>query len=178
MHHMSRRLETFAIIKRVENVSIFLDFSSHWNDWKCLHYRWPVMLRYSSRLFPCECLDENQQMAFMSQKRHSASQQSGVKFTITLLNTWWLHDMETLTELLALHAVNFPHKGPVMQNFYVFPDVSLKKPFKKQLGCQWCEMSWCSYDISVMKLKHFQSFCFLMNDYEISKYCCISAPNY
>ena len=53
-------------------------------------------------------------------------------------NTWWHHEMETLSALLALCAGNspatgeFPAQRPVTRSFDVFIDLHLNKRFSKQ----------------------------------------------
>ena len=49
--------------------------------------------------------------------------------------------------------VDSPHKGPVMWSFdvfFFFFTASLNTLLNNQLGCQWYEMPWCSWDIRVM----------------------------
>ena len=56
--------------------------------------------------------------------------------------TWWPHQMETFSTLLAICAGNslvareFPTQRPVMQSFDVFFELRLNKPLSKQSwGC-------------------------------------------
>ena len=55
---------------------------------------------------------------------------------IGFILTWWRHQMETFSALLAICAGNspvhgeFPVKRPVTQSFDVFFDLRLKKPVK------------------------------------------------
>ena len=57
--------------------------------------------------------------------------------------TWWRHQMETFSALLALCAGNslvtgeFPAQWPVTRNFDVFFYLHLKKRLSKQSG-RWC----------------------------------------
>ena len=60
--------------------------------------------------------------------------------------------------VLALCEGNTPellvdslHKGPVMQHFDVFCDVSLNKLLNKQSICQWFKTPQCSCDICITK---------------------------
>ena len=59
--------------------------------------------------------------------------------------TWWRHQMETFSTLLALSAVNspvtgeFPPQRPVTWSFDVFFDLSLNQQLSKQWGYQWFE---------------------------------------
>ena len=41
-------------------------------------------------------------------------------------------------------------KGPVMQSFDVFVDVSLNKQLNTQSRGRWINLSWCSFDVAVM----------------------------
>ena len=70
-------------------------------------------------------------------------------FDFSALNTWWRHQMETFSMLLALCAGNspvtgeFPSKRPVMRSFDVFFDLRLNKPLSKQSLGWWFEMPSC-----------------------------------
>ena len=64
--------------------------------------------------------------------------------------SWWLHQMEIFSALLALCAGNslvtskFPAQRPVTRSFDIFFDLRLNKRLsKKSLGC-WCETPSCS----------------------------------
>ena len=67
--------------------------------------------------------------------------------------TWWRHQMENISALLALCAVNspvpgeFPSQRPVTRNFNVFFDLLLNKRLSKQSRRRWFETSsrslWC-----------------------------------
>ena len=52
--------------------------------------------------------------------------------------SWWLHQMETFSALLAICAGNspvtgeFPSQRPVTRSFDVFFDLRLNKPLSKQ----------------------------------------------
>ena len=60
--------------------------------------------------------------------------------------SWWCHQMETFSVLLALCAGNspitseFPSQRPVMQSFNVFFHLHLNKWFSKHFRCRWFEM--------------------------------------
>ena len=60
-------------------------------------------------------------------------------------NTWWRHQMETFSALLALCARNSPVTGefhvkrPVTRSFDVFFDLRLNKQLSKQSWCWWFE---------------------------------------
>ena len=68
-------------------------------------------------------------------------------------DTWWRHQMETFSMLLALCAgnslvtVEFPSQRPVTQSFGVFFDLHLNKRMSKPSRRQWFEMPlrslWC-----------------------------------
>ena len=59
--------------------------------------------------------------------------------------TWWRHQRETFSALLAICAGNspvsgeFPAKRPVMRGFYVFFDLYPNKRLSKQLWSWWFE---------------------------------------
>ena len=64
------------------------------------------------------------------------------------LITWWRHQMETFSALLAICAENspvpgeFPAQRPVTQSFDVFFDLRLNKPLSKQSWGWWFETLW------------------------------------
>ena len=66
------------------------------------------------------------------------------------LQSWWRHQMETFSALLALCVGNspvngeFPSKRPVMQRFDVFFDLCLNKWLNKQSWGWWFETPPCS----------------------------------
>ena len=47
--------------------------------------------------------------------------------------------------------LNFPHKGPVVQRFDIFFDVSLNKQLIKYLRERWIKMAWRTVDVTVMR---------------------------
>ena len=59
--------------------------------------------------------------------------------------TWWRHQMETFSALLAIYAGNspvtgeFPSQRPVTRSFDVFFDLRLNKPLSKQWWGWWFE---------------------------------------
>ena len=69
---------------------------------------------------------------------------------IIYLVSWWRHQMETFSELLALCKGNslvtgeFPSQRPVARNFDVFFDLTLNKWLSKPLRRWWFEMLLCS----------------------------------
>ena len=64
--------------------------------------------------------------------------------------SWWCHQMEIFSVLLALCAGNslvtdeFPSQRPVTWSFDVFFDLCLNKRLSKQLRHRWLEMPSCS----------------------------------
>ena len=67
------------------------------------------------------------------------------QITPCLIITWWRHQMETVSALLAFCEGHppvtdgFPSQKPVTQNFEVFFDVRLNKRLSKQWRCWWFE---------------------------------------
>ena len=65
------------------------------------------------------------------------------------INSWWWHQMETFSTLLAICAGNspvtgeFPSQRPVTQSFDVFFDLRLNKWLSKQSWCWWFETPSC-----------------------------------
>ena len=55
--------------------------------------------------------------------------------------SWWCHQMETFSTLLAICAGEFPTQRPVMQSFDVFCDLCLNKQLSKKWWDWWFEMS-------------------------------------
>ena len=72
--------------------------------------------------------------------------------------TWWRHQMETLSALLALCAGNspvtgeFPSQRPVTRSFDVFFDLRLNERLSKQSRGWWFETTWRHYDVIVMNV--------------------------
>ena len=70
-----------------------------------------------------------------------------------LIQSWWRHQVETFSVLLALCVGNslvtgeFPSQRPVMRSFYVFFGLRTNKRLSKQSRCRWFEMPlqslWC-----------------------------------
>ena len=64
--------------------------------------------------------------------------------------SWWLHQTETFSTLLApyegnpLVTVGVPSQRPVMRSFDVFFHPHMNKRLSKQLRLQWLEMPSCS----------------------------------
>ena len=67
-------------------------------------------------------------------------------FDCKIHQSWWHHQMETFSVLLALCEGNPPVTGgflsqrPVMRSFDVFFDLSLNKRLSKQPRCWWFEL--------------------------------------
>ena len=65
-------------------------------------------------------------------------------------STWWCHQMETFSVLLAFCVGNslvigeIPAQRPVTRSFDVFFDLCLKQHLRKQWRCWWFEKSLCS----------------------------------
>ena len=61
------------------------------------------------------------------------------------ISSWWRHQMETFSALLAIGAGNspvpgeFPAQRPVTRSFDVFFDLRLNKRLRKQSWCWWFE---------------------------------------
>ena len=77
---------------------------------------------------------------------------SGISMVVAdhLAPTWWRHQMETFSALLAFCAGNspvtgeFPAQGPVTRSFDGFFDLSLSKRLNKQSRRRWFETPSCS----------------------------------
>ena len=73
-----------------------------------------------------------------------------IKASCSLVITWWRHQMETFSMLLALCAGNslvtgeFPAQRPVTQSFDVFFDLCLNKQLSKCLWGWWFGTPSCS----------------------------------
>ena len=71
-------------------------------------------------------------------------------YSLWMINTWWRHQIETFSALLALCAGNspvtgeFPSQRPVTRNFDVFFDRRPNKRFSKQSRPRWFETPSCS----------------------------------
>ena len=87
-------------------------------------------------------------------------------------NTWWRHQMETSSALLAICAGNspvpgeFPAQRPVTRSFDAFFDLALKKWLSKQSWGWWFETLsrslWRHCNVSKHALR------FVLNDYQSS----------
>ena len=75
--------------------------------------------------------------------------QSNENLTATEIRSWWRHQMETFSALLAICAWNspvpgeFPAQRPVTQSFEVFFDLRLNKRLSKQSWSWWFETLSC-----------------------------------
>ena len=78
-----------------------------------------------------------------------------------LLSTWWRHQMETFSALLALCAGNssvtfeFPAQRPMTRSFDVFFDLHPNKRLSKQSWGRWFDTHRAHYDIIVMIVPNF-----------------------
>ena len=88
-------------------------------------------------------------------KRYHANGYSAFNKPVTRgvwLNTWWRHQMETFSALLAICVGNlpvtseFPSQRPVTRSFDVFFDLSLNKHLSKQSRGRW----FAHYDVTAM----------------------------
>ena len=115
-------------------------------------HQWIFLLKkqyYSTLMFSlswawtnCWRLKQNTEIVSMSRHHHGSTS-----------FTWWRHQMETFSALLALCAGNspvtgeFPAQRPVTWSFDVFFDLRLNKWFSKQSWGWWFETSshslWC-----------------------------------
>ena len=74
----------------------------------------------------------------------------GIRHDGDLSCTWWRHQLETVSALLAIYAGNsqvtceFPTQRPVTRSFDVFFDLHLNKRFSKQWWGWWFETPSCS----------------------------------
>ena len=72
-------------------------------------------------------------------------------------NSWWRHQMETFSALLAFGAGNspvtgeFPAQRPVTRSFDIFSDLRLNKRLSKQSWGWWFERHCTHYDVIVMR---------------------------
>ena len=79
----------------------------------------------------------------------SVKWQSATSLLNTSIKSWWCHQMETFSVLLALCVGNSPVTGeflsqrPVMWSFVVFFDLRLNKRLSKQSWGWWFEMPSC-----------------------------------
>ena len=76
----------------------------------------------------------------------------------TSLSTWWRHQMETFSALLAICAGNSPVPGeflaqrPVTRSFHVFFDLRLTKPWSKQSWGWWFRCYCAHCDVIVINI--------------------------
>ena len=74
--------------------------------------------------------------------------------------SWWRHQMETFSALLALCVGNspvtgeFPSQRPVTRSFGVFFDLRMNKQLSKQSRRRWFENHRANYDTTVMWMIH------------------------
>ena len=96
-------------------------------------------------------------------------------------STWWRHQMETFSALLALCEGNppvtggFPTQGPVTRSFGVFYDLRPNKRLSKQSRRRWFETSsrslWrnCNEDVHILLIVQYTS-------HQAGHLCKIEAP--
>ena len=100
-------------------------------------------------------------------KRGLTSKKTGIAFqhficrwtnTVKCSDTWWRHQMETFSALLANCAGNpqvpgeFPAQRPVTRSFDIFFDLRLNKRLSKQSWGWWFETHRAHHDVIVMRL--------------------------
>ena len=79
--------------------------------------------------------------------------------------SWWCHQMETFSTLLAFCAGNspvtgeFPSQRPVTQSFNVFFDLHLNQQLSKQWRRWWFETHCAHYDVTVMSSRVLPALC-------------------
>ena len=59
--------------------------------------------------------------------------------TLSLIATWWRHQMETFSVLFQWSSVNTPHKRPMTRSFDVCFDLRMNKPLSKPSWGWWFE---------------------------------------
>ena len=78
--------------------------------------------------------------------------------TKVMLLTWWRHQMETISALLAIYSENSPATGefstqrPVTRGFDVCFDLHLNKRLSKQWWGWWLRRHRAHHDVFVMKV--------------------------
>ena len=88
----------------------------------------------------------------INHERHPIVRPSGPRYRVSIVSarsdwsfTWWRHEMETFSALLAICAGNspvpgeFPAQRPVTRSFDVFVDLLLNKRLSKQPWSWWFE---------------------------------------
>ena len=96
-----------------------------------------------------------------------------LKYQLYWNHTWWRHQMETFSALLALCVGNspvpgeFPLQRPVTRSFGVFFYLRLNKRLNKQTWGRWFETSYAHYDVAVMSTK----MCYKMSCYSDRTVC-------
>ena len=100
--------------------------------------------------------------SILSTSHHTNLVTCNIQYSVVQCNsvqcsaTWWRHQMETFSALLAICAGNspvsseFPPQRPVTQSFDIFFDLRLNKWLSKQSWGWWFEMLSCQYDVIVM----------------------------
>ena len=105
---------------------------------------WIIGCTNSWRLFSERCVWGNCARDTAPKYHHRVARQIGTRPSATTMLTrlwlysWWRHQMETFSALLALCAGNspvtgeFPSQRPVTRSFDVFFDLGLNQPLSKQ----------------------------------------------
>ena len=140
--HLNSRWHRPHFIMRVITYSCW-DKSAYKSVVKGVH-RWQFCARHDSWA-ALSCRDMRKIVTWLLET------ESGEKyFHKTDSSSWWRHQMETFSALLALCEENpsvtgeFPAQRPVTQNFDVFFDLRLKKRLSKQSRRRWFETPPCS----------------------------------
>ena len=133
-------LETFPVSRyiRVKAIEITATITAYLQFWQWLL---PSMDWHSYRKVVSKYLPMSRQKRHSVQKRRSWNY-----WMIAHINkTWWRHQMETFSALLAICAGNspvtgeFPTQRPVTRTFDVFFDMRLNEPLSKQSWGWWFE---------------------------------------
>ena len=101
-------------------------------------------------LMPCQCFVVLQRWYI---SYHDVCRYAGFHLCII---SWWRHQMETFSALLAICVRNspvigeFPSQMPVTRSFDVFLDLRQNKRFRKQWWGCWFESHRAHYDVTVM----------------------------
>ena len=117
-------------------------------------HKWPV----TRKMFPFDDFIMQTTTLLKQKKLLATPLLSPLVITPSGLNvTWWRHQIESFSALLAICAGNspvtgeFPAQRPVTRSFDVFFDMRLNKPLNKQSWGWWFETPSRSLDVIVMK---------------------------
>ena len=117
-----------------------------------------LRIRLSSGLPACVCLQWSDVLLLLWPRESQLQVSQYWVFTVNDEDamTWWRHQMETFSALLAICAGNspvpgeFPAQRPVTRSFGVFFDLCLNKRLSKQPRGWWFETHRGYYDVNVM----------------------------